>query len=189
MEIDLQRFEREARYRSRVFEDIVRGHAAAIIAYCTACLGVSHGEDVAQEVFVAAAERLLTFRPEEDPEPWLLGIARNKCRQFLRNRRRRADIAASAMDEIRNHAHRVPPAPPDHLMARQAREQRIRTELAAGLSQLKTDDQLIIRWRYLKGLSVAEIADLLDLRETTARKRLERAMQRLRERLTHDASR
>ncbi len=61
-------------------------------------------------------------------------------------------------------------------------------QLASMLSQLKADDQLLIRWRYIKGLSVEDIAALLDIRVTTARKRLDRAMHRLKENMNHAAS-
>ena len=56
-------------------------HFQAIVRYCVAQLGTLQGEDVAQEVSVAAWEVLPTFVPcpELPPEAWLVGIARNNA--------------------------------------------------------------------------------------------------------------
>ena len=188
MEIDPQRFRSDDAYRQQCLDEILDAHAKGVVQYCVTRLGVVYGEDIAQEVFVTAMERLATFRPGEDPAPWLYGIARNKCRQWLRNRSRRTAIAEAATTEIREHAHADLPISPEHQMTQQAYDRQQRAALAACLSQLKADDQLLIRWRYIKGLSVEDIAALLDIREVTARKRLERAMLRLKEKINHAAS-
>lgn len=188
MEIDPQRFRQHEGYRKRILDAMLDAYAKSVVSYCVTRLGTTYGEDVAQEVFVTAMERLVAFRPGENPAPWLFGIARNKCRQWLRNRGRRTAIAEAATEEIREHAHSEPPTSPESLMTQQVQEGQRRAELASCLSQLKADDQLLIRWRYIKELSVEDIAALLDIRVVTARKRLERAMHRLKEKMNDAAS-
>jgi RNA polymerase sigma-70 factor (ECF subfamily) len=61
----------------------------------------------------------------------------------------------------------------------QALAQEERARLAATISRLREDDQLIIAARYFLGLSEAETAIALKLRRGTVKSRLSRALGRL----------
>ena len=49
---------------------------------------VDRAEDVVQEVFLAACENLGAYRASSSLESWLMGIARNKVRDYYRARLR-----------------------------------------------------------------------------------------------------
>jgi len=185
---DPQDFPQGDRQRRELFDTVLRDHAKTIVHYCVTRLGVFHGEDAAQEVFMTVAERLSTFCPEQDMSAWIFGIAHNKCRQLLRKRRRRAAIAAAAVAEIQDYVHGATPPSPESILEQRLHVHQQRTQLVACLAQLSAEDQLVLRWRYIKGLSVTDIAALLDLREMTARKRLDRAVSRLKEKMGHVAA-
>ena len=50
--------------------------------------------------------------------------------------------------------------------------------LAACIQRLPDKDGLLVRWRYLKDRSVAEISDFLDEKQDAVYKRLKRALQK-----------
>ena len=52
--------------------------------------------------------------------------------------------------------------------------------LAHGLQQLREDERILLNLRYYKGLPAAEVAELVGKSEAAVRKRLLRALQRLR---------
>lgn len=52
--------------------------------------------------------------------------------------------------------------------------------LAHGLAHLRDDERLLLNLRYYKGLPVTEVAELVGKSEVVVRKRLVRALQRLR---------
>lgn len=61
---------------------------------------VHDAEDVLQEIYVAAAQRLPTLLDETRFKPWLLGIARHKCLDYFRARRPEVPVDALAIRDI-----------------------------------------------------------------------------------------
>jgi DNA-directed RNA polymerase specialized sigma24 family protein len=76
MEIDRTQLHDEA-YCRDVFKTLLRDYQHIIVQYCVTRLGASEGEDIAQEVFLAAWESLRKFRQESSVETWLLGSRPN----------------------------------------------------------------------------------------------------------------
>ena len=175
MEIDLERL-RDERYRAEVLSGLVRSYQDRIFRYCVVRLGEVHGEEVAQEVFVTAWETLTKFRRESTLETWLTGIAKHKCMQAFRNRTRRQAMAETFVDDIRAQAHATIPESPEDLMVNQHQF----VLLSHGLAQLRDDERILLNLRYSKGLQVTEVAELVGKSEVVVRKRLLRALQRLR---------
>jgi RNA polymerase sigma-70 factor (ECF subfamily) len=177
MEIDQSRLRGDDDYRAEVYKRLVQEYLDGIWRFCVTRLGEVVGEDIAADVFLTAWENLPTFRQEAAPSTWLFGIAKNKCAQTLRDRARRRAILAQAMDEVRSGAHAMAPEMPEQQLA----EQRQRRWLAESLARLRELDRLLVMVHYLKGLSIKEVAELTGLSEAAIRKRLLRALQRLRE--------
>jgi len=174
--IDQQRLQDDD-YRTAVLTTLLRDYQDGIVHYCVARLGEVAGEEVAQEVFVTAWETLRQFRQEAAISTWLFGIARHKCLQALRNRVRRRAILAAGLADIRQHAHADDPETPEGLVVTQAQ----RVWLAASLAKLRDSERMLVVLHYLKGLPVAELAEVVGTSEAAVRKRLLRALQRLRE--------
>ena len=55
------------------------------------------------------------------------------------------------------------------------------TLLATSLTKLHELERILLHWRFHRGLSVAESAEALGMSEAAVRKRLQRALQRLKE--------
>jgi RNA polymerase sigma factor (sigma-70 family) len=176
MAIDWQRLEDDDYYTkvcTRVYETCQRG----ILRYCVTRLGDALGAEVMQDVFVTMVKTLRTYRPGPPVEGWLYGMAKHKCQQALRNRTRRQDIANAFGKDIWQQVHAEPSSAPSAGL--EARERAAR--LATSLTRLPELERIVLHWRFHRGLSVAESAEALGMPETAVRKRLQRALRRLRE--------
>jgi RNA polymerase sigma-70 factor (ECF subfamily) len=180
MAIDCQRLP-DPEYRWEVVSGLMQEHAKAILEYCTARLGEGVGEEVTQEVFVAAWQQLPRYRPEAPLAAWVFAIARHKCQQAYRNRARRQAIARLCVEEIRERTHIGDPLSPEGAMTQASQVAR----LAACLTQLRETDRIVLTLWYWKELSVSDIADVMGKSIAAVRKQLRRAQQRLKE-LMHD---
>ncbi len=101
MAIDWTRLRNDEQYRDEVIVTLMQSYNDTIAQYCVARLGEGIGEEITQEVFVTAWERLPTFRPEASLRSWLFGIASKKCQQYYRNRVRRRALDRAFMGDIR----------------------------------------------------------------------------------------
>jgi RNA polymerase sigma-70 factor (ECF subfamily) len=69
-------------HKNRI-EQWVRKYQARIRAYLYTRTGnETRSDDLAQEVFLVVVRRIEDFDFSQDPLPWLMGIARNKLRQY-----------------------------------------------------------------------------------------------------------
>jgi RNA polymerase sigma-70 factor, ECF subfamily len=176
MEIDWQRLE-DGDYYAAVCTQLYETHQRGLLRYCAARLGDALGAEVMQEVFVTMVTTLRTYRPGPPVEGWLFGMAKQKCQQALRNRTRRQDIATAFGKDIWQQLHAEASPLPGAGM--EAREQA--THLATSLTKLPELERIVLHWRFHRGLSVAESAEALGMSEAAVRKRLQRALRRLKE--------
>jgi RNA polymerase sigma-70 factor (ECF subfamily) len=127
-------------------------------------------EDICQESMLAAVGALDGFDRGRPFGPWLHRIVVNGSLDWLRARKRRAEVATE--DE--------------HDVAEATRDQRIPGELAAALAALDHETRAIVVLRHLLDYSSNEIGAMLELPPATVRTRLRRALERLRAALEHE---
>jgi RNA polymerase sigma-70 factor (ECF subfamily) len=134
-------------------------------------------EDLFQQTWVRAAERIRRYDASRPFAPWLLTVGRNLAMDYLR--RYRPDSLGDSPE---------PPAPTegpgateDPLARVAARERRAR--LGAALDGLAPHDREVLSLRFEEDLSLKEIAALVAAPLPTVKARLYRALARLRERL------
>ena len=132
-------------------------------------------------MFLAAYRAIPRFRGQASVRTWLFAIARKQCLKALRNRRRRSHLETIQRDVIAATAHRDPPLPPGEDPELQL--QRLRQSL----SKLNKTERAILIMRYDTGLPLTDMADILGTSVASVRRRLARALQRLREVMHHDA--
>lgn len=147
----------------------VAWHGAGIGRLCMAMLGSqAEADDLTQETLLAAHEGFVTFRGQGSVRGWLFGIARNKCLQHLEKNRRRG---ARLRLVTETHA-----APADEVMGARQRAERAR----ALLEEVRPSDRDALILRYGADLSFKEVAAACGIDEPAARKRVSRALLRLR---------
>ena len=117
--------------------------------------------DLAQATFLEALRGVERFRGESTVRTWLLGIARNVFRSWLR--RKGSDVA---LDE------ELEWGGSDDGEALAVRD---------ALSRLDTDDQEILVLRYVEGLPSKELAAIYGISDDAARQRVARAADLFRE--------
>lgn len=148
----------------------VAWHGAGIGRLCMAMLGSQvEADDMTQETLLAAHERFATFRGESSVRAWLFGIARNKCLQQLeKNRRRGARLRLVTEAHV---------APADEVVGARQRAERAR----ALLEEVRPSERDALLMRYGADLSFKEVAAACGIDEPAARKRVSRALLRLRD--------
>jgi RNA polymerase sigma-70 factor (ECF subfamily) len=154
---------------------LVVDHAGDVLSVCTAMLrDPTAAEDVTQEVFGDALRGLSTFRGDASPRAWLLAIARNRCIDHLRARRRDPWGGALSDEE----------ADPDAQPDRDARGSEWFADMSLvrrALEVLPEGDRALIVLRFKNGLEYDELASAFGLREGTVRMRVSRALARMRQ--------
>ena len=144
-----------------------RRHGPALGRLCMALLGSqSEADDAVQETLLAAHAGFDDFRKEGSLRAWLFGIARRRC---ARVKERRGALHAMADG--------TEPRTADDLL-----EVRRRAETArALLARLRPTEREALLLRYGSELSFREVGGATGIDEATARKRVSRALARLRE--------
>jgi RNA polymerase sigma factor (sigma-70 family) len=137
---------------------------------------VSWSEEVAQEVLIAAWRSLPRLRNPASFWPWLRQLTRNRARQHLRDRARYVRVHdPRAGDELLSAA--IDPTD-------QADEDLISQEenaaVQAALSELPDETRELVVLYYREGQSLRHVARLLGIDEPAAKKRLQRARDRVR---------
>lgn len=152
-----------------------REHGASIGRLCMAWLGSqAEAEEAAQETLLAAFDAMPAFRGEGTVRAWLFGIARRVCARRVETRvRREARLRLIRADEAD-----APAA--DALLSARRRAERVR----AALATLKPSERDAVVLRYEADLSFREVAAACGIEEAAARKRVSRALERLRDALT-----
>lgn len=160
---------RAARGGDRVaFGRLVDRWSAGVYSRQLACVRERSGaEDLAQETFMRAWQRLSQLQDPRAFGAWVLAIASSVCRECLRRKK----TGERVMEEI---APAVEPPRP---------QREIDLPLAEAVSALPDDLQQLLALRHDHGLSCDEIAQQLNKPLGTVTKTLSRAYEQLRERL------
>ena len=142
-------------------------HGAILGRLCMALLGSQADADEAtQETLLRAHRGMASYRAEGSVKAWLCGIARHVCAHMLETRRKQRELLE------------VVPAGEGaaDIFAQRRRSRAVRDALA----KLKPSEREALVLRYVADLSHREIAAACNLDEPTARKRISRALARLR---------
>lgn len=145
----------------------------------------SEVEDIVQEVFIKAFQKLSSFRGDAPFEHWLMRLAVRTCYDFLRSHQRNREINVTdfTQDEelwLEKFA-AAPEVVDDHASAARELIQKI-------LEQLPPEARLVIQLLEIEDRTVKEIAELTGWSETLVKVRAFRArakMKKLLEKMTH----
>lgn len=152
---------------AHAFERLYRRHATRIYNLVRRMYGVDDAEEVTQDVFVRAWEKLATFRGESAFSTWLHRVAVNVVlgRRESRGRQHARLAEGDAYIEMA----RAPRRTPEEAM-----------DLEDALAQLPDGARQIFVLHDIEGYRHEEIADLLGLATGTSKSQLHRARMALR---------
>lgn len=159
---------------AEAFEQLVRLHLSA--AY-TVALGVTNdpadAEDVTQDAFIAALERIEDCKDPERFSGWLLAIVRNRALNF----RRSQNVRSTAPLEMVEHA--ASSSNPE----RDAANTFLREDLVAAMAELTELQRQVVLLHDVEGYKHREIGELLGISDGASRFHLSTARASLRDKL------
>ena len=133
-------------------------------------------EELAQDAFVKAFARLETYDPERRFSPWFFRVLHNVVVDWLRRRR----LDTVSLDALQADGYQGPPAHDAASSPEDVLEQRaLGAALGDALGRLRADYREVVVLRYEQGLTVDEIAGVLQLPEGTVKTFLHRARKQL----------
>ena len=154
--------------RRRALALCARHHGASIGRLCMALLGSqSEAEDAVQETLLAAHSAFEGFRGDGSLRAWLYAIARRRCARRLEQRNFREEDADG----------QAPAASTEEIVETRRRAEQARALLAG----MRPTEREALLMRYLGELSFREVGEACGIDEAAARKRVSRALARLRE--------
>jgi RNA polymerase sigma factor (sigma-70 family) len=155
------------------FGELVRRYQSPVRAFLMRMTrGDSHlADDLAQETFLKAWQKLQTFRGTAKFSTWLFGIAFNEFRCAAR---RRKELALEDMAD-----------PPSELAEPSAAQNsNLRLDLTEALKLLNSDERTAIILCCQNGLSHEETAQILDCPLGTVKTNISRGKEKLKRRLS-----
>lgn len=160
----------------RAITECARLYGVPLGRLCMAFTGCqAEAEELVQETLIAAYDGLGTWRGEGSVKSWLFGIARRMSGRHTEMKNRR-----QARLRLVHDTERGPGA--EELSLERERAEQARSALAS----LKPSEREAVTLRYEAGLSFREVAAACGVDEAAARKRVSRALSRLRERLSEE---
>lgn len=148
------------------FGALYRRHARLVQAVLLARVAVDGVDDLVQDVFVTAMDRLHSLRDDRAFAPWLATIARRRAADWRRRRRDTVPLEATLPEAARSD--------PDTAAAREA------VDAIASLPEAYRETLML---RFVAGLTGPEIAARTGLTHGSVRVNLHRGVAMLRERM------
>ena len=148
------------------FAELVRRHKRKVFGIAARFARNDHElDDICQEIFVKAYQKLKSFRGEAPFEHWVSRIAVHACYDFLRKTRRERENVPLDAIEI---------GTADNVSARDAAE-----ILQWAMARLSADERLVLTLLELEEKSVRDTAELTGWSESNVKVRAFRARQTL----------
>lgn len=124
--------------------------------------------EVLQETFLVAAEKLSQVKDTDKTEAWLIRIAINRARNTFRHRNKLVSLTTTPVASNEK---------VEDLILKNEEVEALRV----AVSNLPEDFQVVLFLKYSNGMSIKDIASALDIAEGTVKSRLYRAREKLRE--------
>lgn len=154
-----------------------RRHASAVFAFAHRRLNdTALADEVVNDTLLQVWHSAKSFAQQSAPKTWVLGIAKNKILDVLRVRARDQARQADLPDEDRNEFEDTAPSVYATLLGRQKG-----THLLQCFEKLPPEQQSCIHLSFVEGLSLADIAQVLDTPSNTVATRIHHAKRKLRQ--------
>ncbi len=144
-----------------------------LVAYCRTTTGnAADARDLVQDVFIRACRKLETLKDHDAFGPWLMGIARMVCKEWIRSTIRRRKHHTAHAIHVANQSHTHPPADPDQHQTHES--------LRHAMQQLPHDHQLAIHAFYSTDGGITRVCHVLNMSRASAYRLLADARTQLR---------
>ncbi|MBC8505432.1 MAG: sigma-70 family RNA polymerase sigma factor [Anaerolineales bacterium] len=173
---DRQLVQRSIGGETKAYGMLVQQHQNSVFNVCYRMLGeYQHAEDLTQDTFIRAYQRLDTFDLDRPYGPWIRRIATNLCLNHLNKKQ---PTTQPLEDEL------IISAPSHSINPERAQEHLERKEvILQALLELPPHYRTVIELRHYQDMNYQEIAETLDLSLNTAKSHLFRARKLLAKKL------
>jgi len=169
---DRDLIQRAMRGGKDAFGELVLRHGTSVFNVCYRILNErGEAEDLAQETFLRAYDRLHTFDLEREFGPWVRRVAANLCFNFLESRKINVPFDAER------------DADPSQMPETQTEVRERSEQIRGALASLPPHYRLVIELRHYQELSYDEIAAELEIPLSDVKSNLFRARKLLAEKL------
>ena len=156
------------------YEAIIQDHQASVFNVCYRILGNrQEAEDLTQEAFIRAYQKLSRYDPSRPFGPWMRTLAANLCYNHIKKARLERVPLEDEKDQLKDN----PSNDPENLLEL-SQEHRV---LYQALWKLPDNQRIALELRHFQGLSYQDMAETLNLPLNTVRSHLYRGRQRLAE--------
>jgi len=135
--------------------------------------------DLAQEAFIKAFRALKSFKGDSSFFTWVYRIAVNKTINFLKQRKKRAQMSLNDLDFNAEHDPDLVALISDKTPRRELNLTELQARLNEALQKLSETHRLVVTLHDIQGLSHEEISKIMDCNTGTVRSRLFYARQQL----------
>jgi RNA polymerase sigma-70 factor (ECF subfamily) len=156
---------RASRGDVEAFTKLVRAHSSLVYRVALRMVGDEDAQDASQEVWIRVWRNIKSFRGESAFSTWLYRITMNTCLSIRQreSRRKEWEYGGDEMPYL--------PEPPggdaDPETAVVSAERR--EEIQAALRHVRAEHRAALVLRHMEGLSYAEIAEVLEVPDGTAK--------------------
>lgn len=165
------------------YEEIVRRYQDKAFRLAFSLMkNESDAQDVVQEAFLNMYRKLETFEGKSQFGSWMYRVVTNAALMRLRKKRRRSEVPVEPDEtEFEEDDYYVTSVPEWRVRADEAAENReLREQIIEAVDELSPKSQTVFLLKEVEGLSLKEIAEVLDLSVGGVKSRLHRARLHLR---------
>ena len=159
---------------AEAFKEVIKELWPKVWALCSKIVGPDGADDVAQETFTKVWRYRDRYKSSCPLEPWVMKIARNCALDHKRKEKRRKESAAPP-DMLQNAVEQL------DKLGLSISELKLWTDVEDCLGRLEHEEFDMIWLYYIEGYTLKEIGIKANKSHTTTRRRLERAVKKLRE--------
>ena len=147
------------------FRHLVREHSGLVYRVALRILGIQDAQDASQEAWIRAWRNIENFRGDSAFSTWLYRITVNTCLSVRRKESRRREREYSG-DEL---PFLPEPRGGDADPEAASLDAQRREELLGALDHVRAEHRAALVLRHMEGLSYAEIAQILEVPDGTAK--------------------
>ncbi|MCB0599331.1 MAG: sigma-70 family RNA polymerase sigma factor [Lewinellaceae bacterium] len=153
---------------SRCFSLLYGRYSAKIYSKCISMLkDEALAQDATQEIFTKIFLNLSRFGEKSMFSTWVYSITYNYCIDFLRRKKKQQDIFSDEMEKAAEPAD-------EQTSEKELLEMEI-SQLKTVLDNIPAGDRAILLMKYQDGMSIKDIAEILDKTESAIKMKIKRA--------------
>jgi RNA polymerase sigma-70 factor (ECF subfamily) len=172
-ELLVERCQNELPYKQTAYRELLERYEPLVHNTCVRMLGnAMDADEVCQDAFLRVYHKIASFEGRSAFKTWLYKIVYNLCLEKRRSLARRNEKENTVADVISQDANDT------GAIERQAA---VTSQVHEAINKLGGEDRRLIILRYISGLSIADIAQVLDIGLSAAKMRLYRAQEKFKE--------